>query len=116
MVPDSAALSCPMAMDRITVEVRDGIAYATLNRADKMNSLDLPMLEALATVPDRLARDRSVRVVILRGDGRAFCTGLDFAGAKLQGLSAVRNFGKFPGRRPTCSNRPAGLGASCRFR
>ncbi|MGB8403902.1 MAG: crotonase/enoyl-CoA hydratase family protein [Mycobacterium sp.] len=87
-----------MAQDRITVDVRDGIAYATLNRADKMNSLDLPLLEALASVPAELARDRSVRVVILRGDGRAFCTGLDFAGAKLSGLTAVRNFGKLPGQ------------------
>jgi enoyl-CoA hydratase/carnithine racemase len=62
-----------------------------------MNSLDLPMLQALASVPERLARDRSVRAVILRGDGKAFSTGLDFAGAKLSGLSAVRNFGKLPG-------------------
>ena len=75
------------------------IAYVTLDRADKMNSLDLPMLRALASVPVQLAKDRSIRVVILRGDGRAFCTGLDFAGAKLQGLSAVRNFGKFPGQK-----------------
>lgn len=89
----------PMTTDRLTVDIRDGIAYATLNRADKMNSLDLPMLEALAALPGQLARNRSVRVVILRGDGRAFCTGLDFAGAKLQGLSAVRNFGKLPGQK-----------------
>jgi enoyl-CoA hydratase/carnithine racemase len=87
----------PMESERVMVEVRDGIGYATLNRADKMNSLDLAMIEALATVPERLARDRSIRAVILRGDGRAFCTGLDFAGAKLSGLSAVRNFGKLPG-------------------
>ncbi|MDR3664540.1 MAG: crotonase/enoyl-CoA hydratase family protein [Mycobacterium sp.] len=87
-----------MTQERITVDIRNGIAYATLNRADKMNSLDLPMLEALATVPGGLARDRTVRAVILRGDGRAFCTGLDFAGTKLQGLTAVRNFGKLPGQ------------------
>ncbi|CAJ1510823.1 crotonase/enoyl-CoA hydratase family protein [[Mycobacterium] holstebronense] len=88
-----------MAQERITVEVIAGIAYVTLNRADKMNSLDLPMLQALASVPDRLARDRSVRVVILCGDGRAFSTGLDFAGAKLSGLAGVRNFGKLPGQK-----------------
>jgi len=86
-----------MDEQRITVDVQDGIAHVTLNRADKMNSLDLPMLQALASVPERLARDRSVRAVILRGDGKAFSTGLDFAGAKLSGLSAVRNFGKLPG-------------------
>lgn len=94
-----------MTQERISVEVTDGIAYATLNRADKMNSLDLPMLQALATVPDRLARDRSVRVVILRGDGRAFCTGLDFAGAKLSGLTGVRNFGKLPGQKTNLFQR-----------
>ncbi|MCV7386064.1 crotonase/enoyl-CoA hydratase family protein [Mycolicibacter longobardus] len=85
-----------MKQERIRVEVIDGIAYVTLDRADKMNSLDLPMLQALASVPDQLTSDRSIRVVILRGDGRAFCTGLDFAGAKLSGLAGVRNFGKLP--------------------
>lgn len=86
-----------MESERVTVDIRNGIAHVTLSRADKMNSLDLPMLRALASVPKRLARDRSVRVVILRGDGPAFCTGLDFAGAKQSGLSAVRSFGKLPG-------------------
>lgn len=85
-----------MTQERIRVEVVDGIAHVTLDRPDKMNSLDLPMLHALATVPEQLARDRSIRVVILRGEGRAFCTGLDFAGAKLSGLAGVRNFGKLP--------------------
>lgn len=85
-----------MEQERLKVEVIDGIAYVTLDRADKMNSLDLPMMQALASVPDQLTRDRSIRVVILRGDGRAFCTGLDFAGTKLSGLGAVRNFGKLP--------------------
>lgn len=65
--------------DRVTLDVRDGIAYAALNRPDKLNGLDMAMVRALAAVPRRIAADRDVRVVILCGAGDAFCAGLDFA-------------------------------------
>jgi enoyl-CoA hydratase/carnithine racemase len=82
--------------DRITVETIDGIAYATLNRADKMNALDLPMMNALASVPGEIAKDRSVRAVILRGDGDAFCSGLDFAAVSKEQVGQVKGFLKLP--------------------
>ena len=65
--------------ERVTLEVRDGIAFATLNRPDKLNGLDLAMVRALAEMPHRIRRDRDVRAVILTGAGDAFCAGLDFA-------------------------------------
>jgi enoyl-CoA hydratase/carnithine racemase len=65
--------------DRVLLDVRDGVAYVTLNRADKYNGLDLPMLHGLIDVAGRIASDTSVRVVIMTGDGAAFCAGLDFA-------------------------------------
>src|SRR5690242_102965 len=65
--------------DRVLLEVRDSVAYVTLNRAAKYNGLDLPMLRALVDVAGRVARDADVRAVILAGDGPAFCAGLDFA-------------------------------------
>lgn len=68
-----------MTADRVIVEAVDGIAYVTLNRPDKLNALDLPMLRALAATPKAIAADRSIRVVILRGRGDAFSSGLDFA-------------------------------------
>lgn len=65
--------------DRVLLEVRDRVAYVTLNRADKYNGLDLPMLRRLVDVAGRIDADREVRAVIIAGAGPAFCAGLDFA-------------------------------------
>jgi enoyl-CoA hydratase/carnithine racemase len=65
--------------DRIVVErLAGGIADVRLNRADKMNALDMPMFEALVATGTDLARDASLRAVVLSGEGRAFSAGLDF--------------------------------------
>ncbi len=64
--------------DRVIVSTQDGIADVRLNRADKMNALDPLMFEALVETARHLASDRSLRAVVLSGEGRAFCAGLDF--------------------------------------
>ena len=65
--------------DLITV-LRDGdLAHVRLNRPDKLNSLTLDTLEQLVATAHGLAQDRSLRGVLLGGEGRAFCAGLDFA-------------------------------------
>ena len=51
-----------------------------LNRPDKLNALDGDMFVALVDASARLARDTSVRAVVLSGEGRAFSAGLDFSG------------------------------------
>ena len=58
---------------------QDGTAWAeiTLNRPEKGNALTLPMLHQLDGFARELAADRAVRVVLLRGRGRFFCTGGD---------------------------------------
>jgi enoyl-CoA hydratase/carnithine racemase len=85
--------------DRVLLDVRDGIAYVTLNRAEKYNGLDLPMFHALVATAHRVRADRDVRVVILTGAGKAFCAGLDFASvAKLSPLTRARAFAKLPGQ------------------
>jgi enoyl-CoA hydratase/carnithine racemase len=63
--------------DRVSISIADGIADVRLVRADKMNALDQAMFEALVAATDRLAKEKSVRVVVLSGEGRAFCAGLD---------------------------------------
>ncbi|HEU5025170.1 MAG TPA: crotonase/enoyl-CoA hydratase family protein [Spirillospora sp.] len=65
--------------DRVTVHVHEGVADVRLNRPDKLNALDIATFEALAETGDALAGDPSVRAVVLSGEGRAFCAGLDFA-------------------------------------
>jgi enoyl-CoA hydratase/carnithine racemase len=66
--------------DRVTVHVDDGVADVRLNRPDKLNALDGDMFVALVDVAARLAKDTSVRAVVLSGEGRAFSAGLDFSG------------------------------------
>lgn len=63
--------------DRVTIEVRDGVADVRLNRPDKLNALDGAMFRAIAEAGDKVAADRSVRAVVLSGAGRGFCAGLD---------------------------------------
>lgn len=64
--------------DRVKVEVdARGIADVCLVRGDKMNALDFPMFDAIGAAIDRLKADERVRVVVLHGEGRAFCAGLD---------------------------------------
>lgn len=69
---------------RVGCTVSDGVAEVVLDRPDKLNALDAATFEQLVDVADRLAGDGSVRAVVLRGAGRAFCAGLDvslFSGA-----------------------------------
>lgn len=63
---------------RVLLDVNDGIATVTMNRPDKLNGLDYEMFVGLVAAAKRIRKDRSVRVVILRGEGRGFCAGLDF--------------------------------------
>lgn len=56
---------------------QDGVAVLTLNRPRQFNALNGELLEALHAALDAMARDESVRVVILAGEGKAFCAGHD---------------------------------------
>ena len=62
---------------RISVSISGGVADVRLIRADKMNALDAAMFEALVSTCDRLAHEKGLRAVVLSGEGRAFCAGLD---------------------------------------
>jgi len=64
--------------DRVTVSVQGGVADVRLNRPDKINALDPAMFSALAEAGEALKEDRSVRAVVLSGEGPDFCAGLDF--------------------------------------
>ena len=72
--------SAPTAADRIRVEVEDHVAVVTLTRPEKHNALDLPMFEAIIGAAERLSSEHGVRAVVLHGEGKSFCSGLDIAG------------------------------------
>jgi enoyl-CoA hydratase/carnithine racemase len=64
--------------DIVTCSITDGIADVRLNRPDKLNAVSPEMFGALGAMGDRLKGDPRVRVVVLSGEGRGFCSGLDF--------------------------------------
>ena len=57
----------------------NGVATVTMARADKHNALDRAMFEGLMNAAEQLAKDTTVRAVVLHGDGKSFCSGLDIA-------------------------------------
>lgn len=59
-----------------------GIAHLVLNRPQQMNAIDIPMAEAFQACCEQIAQDGSVRVVVLRGEGRAFGVGGDLSALK----------------------------------
>jgi enoyl-CoA hydratase/carnithine racemase len=66
------------------------VADVRLDRPEKLNALDQAMFEALNETGRGLAQDRSVRAVVLSGNGRAFCAGLDFASFMAMGSGGQR--------------------------
>lgn len=68
-----------MSEARVIVEREGAVARVAMNRPEKRNGLDLAMFEGLVEAGRRLAGDPTVRAVVLYGEGKAFCAGLDFA-------------------------------------
>jgi len=66
-----------MTEQRVSVEIANNIAHVKLNRADKLNALDMPMFIALRNNIKKLAKNREIRAVIVSGNGDDFCSGLD---------------------------------------
>jgi enoyl-CoA hydratase/carnithine racemase len=63
--------------DRVTIAIADQIADVRLARPDKMNAIDPAMFEGIGAAIDSLAGRTDVRCVVLSGEGRGFCAGLD---------------------------------------
>jgi enoyl-CoA hydratase/carnithine racemase len=65
--------------DRVTIDIADGIANVRFNRPDKRNALDREQFAAIADAGERIKSTPGVRVVVLSGEGKSFCAGLDLA-------------------------------------
>ena len=63
--------------DVLLIDRADGVATVTMNRPDSMNSLSTQLKQELVDGLDDVARDDSVRAVVLTGNGRGFCVGQD---------------------------------------
>ncbi len=63
--------------DEVLSTIADGVATVTLNRPDKRNAMNAALLAGLRACVDELDRRDDVRVVVVRGAGPAFCSGMD---------------------------------------
>jgi enoyl-CoA hydratase/carnithine racemase len=65
--------------DLVTIEIKDHIADVRLNRPEKMNALSGALWKAVVEAGEQLADNRDIRAIVLSGNGRCFCAGLDMA-------------------------------------
>jgi enoyl-CoA hydratase/carnithine racemase len=63
--------------DRVSVDIERNVAHVRLRRPEKLNALDRLMFTALVDAGSRLSKEPDVRAVVLSGEGRAFCAGID---------------------------------------
>jgi methylglutaconyl-CoA hydratase len=74
-------------MDILEYAVRDRIGFITLNRPEKRNALNEELIENLSSAFDRASKDPFVKVIVLKANGEAFCSGAD--------LGYLQNLQKF---------------------
>jgi enoyl-CoA hydratase len=77
--------------ESILYDVENAVGTITLNRPDKLNALNRAMSAEVGRALDEMALDERVRVIVLRGNGRAFCAGADLSpsGATVTGPESV---------------------------
>ena len=66
-----------MATAELLVEQKGSVAWVTLNRPEVLNALSEEIVEGITTTMSKIASDESIKGVVIKGAGRAFCTGGD---------------------------------------
>ena len=85
--------------DTVLYEVGDGLATITLNRPEALNTIVPPMPDELQDAVDQAVVDEAVKVIVVRGAGRAFCAGYDFGGGFKHWGDAMETDGRWdPGK------------------
>src|SRR5918993_3215877 len=85
-------------MTHVTCEIVNGVAQVRLDRPDKLNALTLPILRDLASTARGLRKDKSLRAVVIAGEGDAFCAGLDFTSVMSNPAGIAKAFVPVPWR------------------
>jgi enoyl-CoA hydratase/carnithine racemase len=85
-------------MSHVTCAVRDGVAQVRLDRPEKLNALTLQILDDLVSTAHALRQDKSLRAVVIAGEGDAFCAGLDFGSVLRQPVKIAASFAPRPWR------------------
>lgn len=81
---------------RVLFNVKDNIAYVSLNRPEKHNGLDLDVFKQLIDTAKKITKDKTIRAVILTGEGDSFCAGLDFKAVSKKPSMIPQLFLKMP--------------------
>jgi enoyl-CoA hydratase len=88
-----------MTYETILYATDGPIATITLNRPEALNAIVPPMPDEVETAVTAAVRDPQVKVIVLRGAGRAFCAGYDFSGGFAWGDEAFHTEGRWdPGK------------------
>ncbi|GAB7002674.1 crotonase/enoyl-CoA hydratase family protein [Nocardioides sp. AN3] len=85
-------------MALVTCTTTDGIAQVRLARPEKLNALTLPLLTELIATARHLRHDRTLRAVVIAGEGDSFCAGLDFAATLKRPADVAKAFVPRPWR------------------
>ncbi|MGW3916273.1 enoyl-CoA hydratase/isomerase family protein [Streptomyces sp. NPDC005070] len=88
---DTTRTDIPVGEERLRLDVEDGIGVLTLCRPAKLNAWSWESTRQLGLFADRIRFDPSVRAVLLRAEGRAFCAGIDVSapGGAITGRSGA---------------------------
>ncbi|WRZ88970.1 enoyl-CoA hydratase/isomerase family protein [Streptomyces sp. NBC_01007] len=88
---DTTRTDIPAGEERLRLDVEGGIGVLTLCRPAKLNAWSWESTRQLGLLADRIRFDASIRVVLLRAEGRAFCAGIDVSapGGAITGRSAA---------------------------
>jgi enoyl-CoA hydratase len=88
-----------MAFETIIYTTAGPVATITLNRPERLNTIVPPMPDEVQAAVGQATRDQAVKVIVLRGAGRAFCAGYDFGGGFQHWGDALQTDGKWdPGK------------------
>ena len=68
-------------MERVTLTIDNHVGIVRFNRPDKLNALDLDQRDAILAVGEKIRDNAAIRAVVLAGEGRAFCAGIDVSSA-----------------------------------
>lgn len=93
--------------ERVLLKIEDKIAYVTLNRPEKHNGLDERMMLSLIKTAKSIRKDRSLRCVIINGNGPSFSAGLDFGYVSKHPCMVPKFFAKLPWRKDNVFQRTA---------
>jgi 3-hydroxypropionyl-coenzyme A dehydratase len=85
-------------METVETKIENGIGWIILNRPDKLNAINLKMLEELEEVTKNFEENNDVKIIIFTGNGKAFSAGADISQFKELNSISAWNFAK-KGRR-----------------